>query len=275
MRDGIRSAQARNRVALASPLALFMVLLASLLPAEEPGERTPHNTLRLRLPDTIYAVPGVETNVYFDNICLVLNPANYLFDVTCGKGKQQAERWTYTPKPEDVGVHAFRIEVRNNENRIVAQATSRIRVTSAEAGVGRAVSCLIIGDSLTAASVYPQRLLDHCAEAGNPVLKLIGSYGPGGKPGRNRHEGYSGWTAARFATHFTGTPREGERENRATPFMYLDAAGKPDLDFARYCRDMNDGTAPETQRGTSTRKTGGHTSSSLSSKPMKAAHMSL
>jgi lysophospholipase L1-like esterase len=216
---------------------LVLAMLGSPLFAAEPAA----DPLRLLLPEVVCAVPGVETNIYFDNICLVLDPDDYLFDVTCDKGAQQAERWTYTPAADDVGVHPLRIDVRNGRNEIIAHAESQVRVSPADAGAGRALAWLMIGDSLTAAAAYPQRVLDACVAAGNPAVTLIGSCGTGA----NRHEGYGGWTATRFATHFQGTPREGEPTQRATPFMYPGADGKPCLDLARYCQDMNGGAPPD------------------------------
>ena len=84
--------------------------------------------VRLALPKTIYAVPGLEMNIYFDNIVLVANTANYLFDVTCEKGFQYDRRWTYTPAAEDFGDHSIIIEVRDVSNTVVAKAQSSIRV---------------------------------------------------------------------------------------------------------------------------------------------------
>ena len=51
----------------------------------------------LLIPEKIYAVPGVETNVYFDNVVTVINPANYVFDVDCKKGRNDLKRWRFTP----------------------------------------------------------------------------------------------------------------------------------------------------------------------------------
>jgi lysophospholipase L1-like esterase len=199
----------------------------------------------LRLPTTLYAVPGIEMNVYFDNVVLVVNPANHVFDVTCARGAQQAERWTFTPTDKDVGDHAFTLEVRDGANAVVARAKSTVRVAPRNAGEGKPITLLAIGDSLTAASVYTQHLLDLCKTPGNPKLTLIGSYGPRGTPGENRHEGYGGWTAARFATHFTGAARTGNYRQRGSPFLYKQADGKPKLDFARYCAELNGGNGPD------------------------------
>ena len=231
----------------AAGLALVVAAAAgnSLLAAPQGRDREIPGKIRLHLPETIYAVPGVEMNVYFDNVMLTPNRAGYVFDVKCRKGTQQAERWTCTPADQDVGRHPLALEVRDSTNAVAARAGTTVCVVPKDAGADRPVTLLIVGDSLTAASVYPQHLLDLCKTPGNPKLTLIGSYGPGGKPGVNRHEGYGGWTAARFATHYTGIARTGDRRKRGSPFIYKGADGKPNLDFARYCREFNSGPGPD------------------------------
>ena len=210
-----------------------------------PTSSAPASSVRLLVPKVIYAVPGLESNVYFDNVVLVVNPANYVFDVTCKKGLQQAERWTFTPTPKDVGEHPFALEVRDAANRVVARATSSLRVIRRDAGGGKAIGTLLIGDSLTHASVYPRRFLELCAKPGNPKLTLVGSHAPKPEEPSNRHEGYGGWTAKRFAIHYTGAARTGDYRKRGSPFLYQDAEGKRTLDFARYCKDVNAGKAPD------------------------------
>jgi len=201
--------------------------------------------VRLLLPRVIHAVSGVEMNVYFDNVTLVLNPANYAFDVTCAKGIQQAERWTFTPSDKDVGSHAFTLEVRDGGNRLVARGRSTVKVVKRDAGAGCSITALLIGDSLTHASIYSQHLLRLCGKPPNPSLRLIGTHVPNAACPANRHEGYGGWTAKRFATHYTGVARTGNPRKRGSPFIYEDGGGKRNLDFARYCRDVNGGKAPD------------------------------
>lgn len=207
--------------------------------AEFPGP------IRLALPPVVYAVVGVEANVYFDNVVLVLNPANYGFDVHCPKGKQQQERWTLVPQPTDAGDYPFQIEVRNDQNELLARGRSVLRVIPAEKGNEKPLSLLCIGDSLTHASVYPNRVLALCEKPGNPRLTLVGSHSLPSVSDKVRHEGYGGWTALRFATHAVGTPRAGDYAKRASPFLYPGSDGKPALDFAAYCRDVNEGRFPD------------------------------
>src|SRR5207302_7235029 len=110
---------------------------------------------------------------------------------------------------------------------------------------GKPISLLCIGDSLTHASIYPQRVLTLCEKPGNPKLTFVGSHTLPNVSDKVRHEGYGGWTALRFATHATGTPRTGDYAQRASPFLYPGTDGKPTLDFAAYCRDVNEGRFPD------------------------------
>jgi len=222
--------------------------LLSLQAAKKVGPDFP-GKVRLVLPKVIYAVSGVETNVYFDNIILTANSANYVFDVRCDVGVHLAERWTYMPKANEAGDYPFMVEVRDDTNAVVARARSILRVAPASVGAERSVTLLAVGDSLTEASIYTQRLLELSDGPNGPALTLIGSRGPGNSPARgsNRHEGYSGWTAEAFATLVGPASRTGYFKGPETgsPFVYVDAGGKPRLDFSRYCQQFNGGKAPD------------------------------
>jgi lysophospholipase L1-like esterase len=206
---------------------------------------TQENAVRLHVPAVIHATPGVESNVYFMNVALLLNRANYAFDVECAKGIQQSERWVFTPEDADVGSHAFTLVVRDSANRVVAEGTATIVVAARNAGHGRRVSALLIGDSLTHNSVYSRRVLDLFATPGNGALQLIGTHAPRDGEAENRHEGYGGWTAKRFATHYVDVPASPSYRDRGSPFLYADDEGKATLDFARYCAEQNGGAAPD------------------------------
>ncbi|MCB1090315.1 MAG: SGNH/GDSL hydrolase family protein [Verrucomicrobiae bacterium] len=235
-------------------LTIFLVLAlsAGILWSQEASTATDvPGEVRLHLPPSIPLLAGVESNLYFDNAFLALNPANFLADVTCAKGAQQAERWTWTPKAEDAGKLSLKVEIRDTTNAIVASASTTLFVKDrAVAKVPeKPVSLLIIGDSLTAASVYSQQIHDLAVEDDLP-LRLIGTRGPtiaeGEPPSPNQHEGYGGWTAERFATHYTGIARGGPYKECGSPFIYKDDGDeKPRLDFDRYCREFNEGAGPD------------------------------
>ena len=112
-------------------------------------------------------------NVYLDNVILATNWRNYAFDVTCQKGLQQQERWTFTPKNEEVGIIPLQLEVLDEANRVVSRAKSIILVTLPNSGEGKSVTALCIGDSLTAGRGYIRHLLKRFSRQGNPKFGLI------------------------------------------------------------------------------------------------------
>lgn len=223
---------------------VMSILVVLLCCVSTRGQDAGGGPVRLMLPEEVYAVPGIETNIYFDNLILAINPGNYAFDVLCDKGKQQSERWTFTPTPEEAGSFPLAIEVRNEENQVVARAQTSINVAPQDAGKDKPVSLLMIGDSLTHASIYPQRLVEACTTPGNPALTLVGAHVPEGAPSGVRHEGYGGWSASTFATKYTGRMHTGNYTERGSPFLYDDGQGNHVLDFAHYCQDVNKSIFP-------------------------------
>ncbi len=230
-------------------LTVSYLASATLSEAAEPAPVAPSaqndDPLQMGLPPIIFAVAGIEANIYFDNVVLTLNTANYAFDVTCPKGKQQAERWTWTPTEADVGDVPLQLEVRDDQNRVVSRGSTTIKVSATKSDKNNSLSLLLIGDSLTHASVYSQHLLDLAGKPGQRALKLIGSHGVAPTLGPNRHEGYGGWTAQRFVTHFAETARQGDYSKRGSPFLYKQSDGTVKLEFQHYCQDVNEGRYPD------------------------------
>ena len=81
----------------------------------------------LLIPEKIYAVPGVETNVYFNNVVTVINPDNYVFDVDCSKGRNDLKRWRFTPQKSDTGTYKWSIRV-IGMNGVLARAEAELVV---------------------------------------------------------------------------------------------------------------------------------------------------
>jgi lysophospholipase L1-like esterase len=205
--------------------------------------------VRLSLPSAIYATPGLECNIYYDNVVLVLNRRNYAFDVDCEKGLQFAERWAFTPTADECGAYSIAIEVRNEANERVARGESTIHVGRPSTVKSEPTTLLIAGASFVEYSVYPQQILELSIAVGAPSLRLLGSRGVGNMPatGELRHEGYSGWTAEAFATMTGPLSRSGfhNRPGTGSPFVYEFVDGSKMLDFTRYCQEFNDGKAPD------------------------------
>ena len=204
------------------------------------------NNLRMLLPAEVPAVPGREANIYFDNIilCPIQWQGVFQVDVDCAKGAQQVERWTWTPKPEEVGSHPLTIRIFDPEGVVLAEGTTTIRVYPADAGAGKSISALIVGDSLTGASVYPDEIYNLMQAEGNPQFSMVGNVVPNkDKPGA-RHEGYGGWTAKGFVTMWGPEPINAQGRRARSPFLF-EQDGKPVLNFQRYVDEQNGGKAPD------------------------------
>lgn len=200
------------------------------------------NKLRLKLPPSVYAVPGQEMNIYFDNIILAANYNIYAFDVNCVKGRQDKNRWRFTAKPEEVGRYPWKIKVFDSSNEVVAEGQTEIIVSPADAGSGKTISLLLIGDSLTDASVYPSELYELFRKPGNPAVVFIGSHSGHGKaPGNFAHEGYSGWRWDTFLTKYASA----QNDYRGKSKFLIDKNGTSELDFKAYCNQYAGGKIPD------------------------------
>ena len=212
------------------------------------------NTVRLVLPPTVYSVPGHEINMYFDNIILTPNIKNYLFDVDCKYGRQDADRWRFVPEPADVGSFPLSIKVFDCNDKLVAEASTTVHVSPPDAGDERNISIMLVGDSITDSrlddngnySVYPKTLFDLFKSEGPAGVKFIGCHrglGLQSCPDRPNHEGRAGWSWSAYCTILSAENTYGLYRH-ASPFLML-KKGKPTLDFKSYCDKYNEGNAPD------------------------------
>ena len=200
--------------------------------------------LRLLLPSQFYAVVGVGTSVYYDNIVLTETPGEYRFKVTCDVGRSEERRWTVTPKTADAGDHRLSVTVSDADGRELGRAATTLKVIPADAGAGRKIRLLIVGDSLTHATTYSNEIARLLSRPGNPSWKMLGTHKPSKATPGVAHEGYGGWTWQRFAAHHEPNP-DGTYRKRSSPFVYLGAGGKPGLDLKRYFDEECNGERPD------------------------------
>jgi lysophospholipase L1-like esterase len=222
-------------------LAFLMLLPCGVSLGDDPKQA---NSLQLTLPPEIYAVPGVETNIYFDNVVLTQTPEEYRFSVSSSLGKNSRQRWTFIPSEKDVGSHTLKITISDGEGEPLGIATTQLQVVPADAGQGCKVRLLIVGDSLTHASMYPNELFRLLSQLGNPETKMLGTHQPTRARLGVAHEGYGGWTWERFTTKYEPNP-DGTYRKRSSPFVYLGEDQKPILDVTRYIREECDGVPPD------------------------------
>jgi lysophospholipase L1-like esterase len=196
--------------------------------------RTEDPAPRLTLPPVVYAVPGVETGLYFDNVVLSQDARAFRFRVEGGLGTAEPARWSFTPKISDVGDHRLRVTVQNAAGQPLQEARTTLRVMPAAAGKGRKITLLMIGDSLTHASLYPNEVARLLSEPGNPEWEMLGTHHPASAAPKVSHEGYGGWTWQRFVQRYAPqAPATGS--GRSSPFVYPGKdGGAPVLDVARY-----------------------------------------
>lgn len=204
------------------------------------------------LPEKIYAVPGVEANIYFKNIFLAVNHANYLFDVTGKVGSQGVKRWSYVPADKDAGKSFdLSISVKDENGVLVAQGKTKVLVAKKDAGKGKKLAILMVGDSLTNATVYPRRVHTLFKGKDNPALTMIGSHRGGGRkplPGGVAHEGYGGWTWATFMHRYQDASKMKTpvRKFYATSkFLTKNKAGKVVFDLKQYFKKYSKGVRPD------------------------------
>lgn len=213
----------RGKVDRESPIAL-----TAPSPEEYPLQR------RLLLPEVVYAVEGVETNLYYDNVFLVPDVKDYSFSYDYSTpGMNLADRWTFTPGKKDAGKRrTVTMTIRGLNGETVAKKSFLLQVAPAHAGKGKSFTLLMIGDSITDyVKAFPTQVFDLFRKSASAKLTMIGTKVPyKGKNEAVRHEGYSGWSYLTFL--------------RNGPFV-RQVNGFPVLDFEGYFKKNNGGKAPD------------------------------
>ncbi len=206
--------------------------------------RTETERLTPVLPERMYAAPGLEFNLYFDNVILTPHPETYRYSVRCDVGRVEGMHWTVIPGSRDVGEHPFVLSVRDPGGKLLGSARSLLCIAPASAGAGGKLRLLIVGDSLTHATVYPNELARLLSKPGNPRWTMLGTHHTRNALPGVVHEGYGGWTWERFLEHYEPHPDPKHRKH-SSPFVFLDPrTGKPHLDIPEYIRRHCAGAPP-------------------------------
>ncbi len=181
-------------------------LIAALAAPIAPGHAAPRPSFCL--PETLYAAPGLECNVYFGSSLDSVRPDLFAFEARARVGKCETARWTWTPSEADGG-RRERVELLAwTDAGLACAATVTVAVAKSPADTSRRVTCALLGDSLTNAR-YQDRVLAALRERGwknwTPVGSRSGpSYETWGvfRPGEAAHDGYGGFTAESFLTQY-------------------------------------------------------------------------
>ncbi len=197
------------------------------------------------LPDCVWAAPGHETNMYFNGLFLSPASGQFLCEVTCDKGAQLGNRWTWIPKAEDAGDLPWSVEIRDLRGDPVANGRTKVKVARADSGAGRSIRLLAIGDSLTRPGIYAGELIVLFEGEANPLLTLLGTNKASESAQGNVHEGYGGWTWERFLTQYNPDAKPEDYGNGSSPFVFLEPGKEPTFDFLRYIREACAGVPPD------------------------------
>ncbi len=220
------------------------VLTALLTLAQPSLADDTFENLRLTLPQDAFAVVGVETNIYFDNIVLTQNTEPFQFTFDCRIGHTNEHRWSLTATPADIGCHRLTVVVRDAIGNHLTEASTQVHVTPADSGSDHRVTLLLVGDSLTHATHWPNELARLLNQPGNPVWRMPGTHRPKNAATGVAHEGYGGWTWQRFASQYEPHP-DGTYRKRSSPFVFLDPSDMPVLNVSRYFDETNNGERPD------------------------------
>ncbi len=210
-------------------------------PALQPAPATIANRCRLVLPDLLEGLVGEELNLYFDNVVLAAPGRPFQFAVRADRGRQQQDRWTWTPA--EPGTCELECRVFDADDRVVGGRTLRVRVLAASDLPQHPIRLLAIGDSLTHASVYTGELLSRFAAPGLPPFALVGTHRLEDQPEGNRHEGHGGWRFQDFVEKWEASPDSASPRRQRSPFLFEGPDG-PQLDVARYVHEELGGVPP-------------------------------
>lgn len=235
------------RIGLLAPLLLDVVraaLFFGILGGSAFGAETQAKpSLRLTLPGTIYAVAGQPLNIYHDNLVLTETPEQCQFRFSGKVGQTEDRCWSVTPKADQIGRHRLSVHVTSPQG-IAENATTNLEVVPAAAGQGKSIRLLIVGDSLTAGTAYPNEIARLLSLPGNPQWTMLGTHRPAWAAPGVAHEGYGGWTWAGFVSRFVaGTPTNPAA--RSSPFVFPGSDGRPVLAVNRYFRERCAGRTPD------------------------------
>ncbi len=235
----------RTRIRGALAVLCVLALTASTIAQDKPADAAQPRPYRLTLPPTIYAVPGVEMSLYFDNTVLVAPDQKVSFEVDCPLGSVDARRWKLTAEANQVGTVPLKLRAKDDSGKVVESATAQVTVVSAKAGQGKDIALLVVGDSLTHASAYPNEIARLLSLPDNPKWQMLGTHKPAGVAPGVAHEGYGGWTWAAFNKRFDPQPYD-PAKRICSPFVFgVGEKPEPKLDVARYISERAGGRAPD------------------------------
>jgi lysophospholipase L1-like esterase len=221
---------------------------ASKRDSAQPASPFISSSPRLTLPPHIYAVAGNELTVFFANTILAADAAQFRFEVECSVGHADKSCWSLPASHTAAGEYPFVLKLHDTKGGHIQSASATLHVVSKTPPPRAECSVLLVGDSLTAAGVYPDQLASLFAQPENPKLHMLGTQTRKPAQSTNSHvafEGYGGWSWKGFLSRYDPQPAESGKVNKS-PFVF--PRGEPvayGTDFKRYIDERLGGITPD------------------------------
>ncbi len=200
--------------------------------------------VRLLFPKTHFVVPGVDLEIIFTNAILSKSMEGFQFSAKCDVGTVLDDRLILNPKESELGDHPLMVKLLNADGKQIDEARTTIRIVPAKAGAEKEISLLIMGDSLTNATIYPNEIANLLSKPGNPYWTMYGTNHPGSAAKGVVHEGYAGWTWGSFNSRWAPDEKQ-VGKTRSSPFLFIGENEKPELDIGRYLIENCAGKSPD------------------------------
>ena len=194
------------------------------------------------IPPKIYVVPGVPITIYYANLLLRQDLSKLCFDTHCAIGHAESYGWVLDGEDIVPGTYPITFKV-TDEAGAVLNRTSEVVVTNPITRK-QPLLLLIVGDSLTHASHYPNRIAEHLNRNTELRWQMIGTHKPPAAAKRVQHEGYGGKTWEWFLKHYESEP-DGTHRKRSSPFVFLQDDGLPKIDLEEYFQQASGGKKPD------------------------------
>ena len=142
--------------------------------------------VELELPDTIYAVVGMESNIYWESAVKAHNLDSYIVEVI-GAGMNLGNRWSFVP--QSAATTSVTIRVRDNNYRILAEKTVPVIAKALAVSSAQTLKAIHIGDSMID-NQYHLAHLESDFTGSNITYTIEGT--------RTYSEGRGGWTSSEY-----------------------------------------------------------------------------
>ena len=193
-----------------------------------------------RIPETIYAAPGLECNVYFKNVFESVVPQNFAFRAESKAGRSELKRWTWTPSGQDAGRRERVIFQAWNDDGLVAAATTTVRVAGRPVGAERKITLALLAASITN-SRYQDQLYRDVVAAGYTNYTPVGTRGNVDTLRKGilvPFDGFGGFTFGTFLTRYKISDEEYANVQDAAEREQLKALGAPEKIVMAWQRNL-------------------------------------